>query len=165
MDLCADASEQERVEKQLHAFMEAFDASDTLRSVLLSPVISHSEKQGVISALAQKLGLNKTMKNFLLVLLDHDRFGELRAVSGALRERIDAAANRVRATITSAVALDKGDLDVITREIERLTGKDVIVTARVDASLIGGVVTQIGNVVLDGSVRTDLEMLRESLLG
>ena len=72
--------------------------------------------------------------------------------------------NRVQATVTSAVALDKADVDAIRKEAERLTGKSVVMTAEVDASIIGGVVTKIGNVVLDGSVRTDLEMLRESLL-
>ena len=164
MDLCKDTRAQQDAEKNLRDFIDALNTSDSLRALLPSPVISKQEKRGVIEALASKLGFKEQIRNFLLVLLDHDRLDALKGIAQQLSAMIDAAANRVQATVTSAVALEKNELDPIRKEAERLTGKTVVMTTQVDASIMGGVVTKIGNVVLDGSVRTDLEMLRESLL-
>ncbi len=163
MDLWIDRDQREVAAKQLDEFLAAFDSSDALRMVLLSPVIGKEEKRGLLEALVKKLRLTVTLRNFVLVLLDHDRLAELPGVARELRALIDTAEDRVSALVTSAVALDKTEVEAIRKEAERLTGKQVVVTTRVDLSLIGGVVTQIGNIVLDGSVRTDLEMLRESL--
>jgi F-type H+-transporting ATPase subunit delta len=76
---------------------------------------------------------------------------------------LDVSANRVHAIVSSAVALEKTELDQIQKEAQRLTGKEVEVHTEVDPQLIGGVVTKIGNILLDGSVQTDLNVLKEAL--
>jgi F-type H+-transporting ATPase subunit delta len=71
----------------------------------------------------------------------------------------------VRATVASAVPLDKGVVGRIQAALQRLTGKQVTLEARVDPALIGGVVTTVGNIVLDGSIRTQLASLSDRLAG
>ena len=118
---------------------------------------------GSADKLFAKALLAATTRNFILVLLDNGRLADVEAIV-AFQHLLDSRSKKVRAEVCSAVALEKTELESIKKEAERLTGQEVIVDVRVDESLIGGVVTRIGNVVLDGSVRTDLEVLREKLL-
>ena len=127
-------------------------------------MVSDEEKAALLTKLFAKALLHATTRNFLLVLLDNGRLADVEAIVEDFQHLLDSRSKKVRAEVSSAVPLEKTELESIKKEAERLTGQEVIVDVRVDESLIGGVVTRIGNVVLDGSVRTDLEVLREKLL-
>jgi F-type H+-transporting ATPase subunit delta len=88
----------------------------------------------------------------------------LPAIARAYRDMTDAHVGRVRADVTSAEELAPATLDRVRRSLEQRTGKKVLVTPRVDPTLIGGVVARVGDLVLDGSVRTQLEDLRARLV-
>lgn len=162
---CDEKKNHGAIGKQLAAFAKVYQQSKELRSVFANPVVSADDKRAVMQALFIKFKFTQMMKNFLLVLLDHERLGELEGIARDFAQRMDAASGRLRATVTSAVALKPMERASIEKALKKLTGRDVVVEAKVDASLIGGVVTRIGNIVFDGSVKTDLDMLRESLLG
>ena len=80
------------------------------------------------------------------------------------REMADVHTGRVRAHVTSAQALGPAELERVRQSLARRTGKQVIIEAAVDAALIGGVVARVGDLVLDGSIRTQLGSLRDKLL-
>jgi F-type H+-transporting ATPase subunit delta len=104
------------------------------------------------------------VQRFVLLLLDRRRIVLLPAIARAYRDLTDAHVGRVRAEVISAEALTPATVDRVRRSLEQRTGKKVIINSKVDPGLIGGVVARVGDLVLDGSVRTQLEDLRARLV-
>jgi len=165
LELCDEAKNHAVISKQLDTFVATYKASDDLQSVLRNPVLDVDTKKKVVDAAFKKALFAPTTKNFLNVLLDHERMGAVVEIHDQFKTMLASRSKVLEATIVSAQALRKADLDSISKELGRITGRKIDVTAEVDPTLIGGVVVQVGNVLLDGSVRTDLDMLREQLLG
>jgi F-type H+-transporting ATPase subunit delta len=163
IDLCAESKNHAVIGKQLETFLETWNHSEELQGVLNGAQATLVNKKEILSKIFARFLFAPTTRNFLFVLLEAQRFDHLGEVVLAFNEMVDAATGRVRATVTSAVPLDKPELARIQTALGRLTKKQVTLDARVDPALIGGVVTTIGNVVLDGSVKTQLESLRDRL--
>ncbi len=104
------------------------------------------------------------MRNFLMLLLDRGRIGALPGIGREFRALADAHAGRISATVRSAQPLDPGVELRLKAVLEKRTGKTVILDKEEDPGLIGGIVTQVGDLVYDGSVRTQLANLRRQLL-
>lgn len=163
VETCAEAKNHAVIGKQLESFADTYASSTELQSVLSSPVLSLEDKQAILAKLFSRYLFAPTTRNFLLVLLEAGRIAEIPAVTAAFHEAMDELSQRVRATVTSAIPMERADLARIQTALQRLTGKTVMLDARVDPSIIGGVVTEIGNVVLDGSIRTQLATLGDRL--
>jgi F-type H+-transporting ATPase subunit delta len=103
-------------------------------------------------------------KNFALLLLDRERIPQLPDIARELRLMVDEKAGRVRATVTSARALPAEQVAQIQATLEKATGKKVLLDKAEDPSLLGGVVAKLGDTVYDGSVRSQLERMREQIL-
>jgi len=164
VELCSEVKNHAVIGKQLEGFTETWINSQELQDVLKSPVIDSAAKKQILGKLFAKNLFAPTTRNFLLVLLDAGRIELIPEINLAFGRMMDALNQRVRATVTSAVPMERSDLVRIQSALQRLTGKTVVLDARVDPSLLGGVVTEIGNVVLDGSIMTQLKSLRERLL-
>jgi F-type H+-transporting ATPase subunit delta len=141
----------------------AMKESSELTGLLSSPAIRRAERRKVVDALLVRIGAAPLAKNFCELLLDHERFSALPAISRELDAMIEAAAGRVRAEVTSAKPLDPAQLSQITAALEKLSGKTVTVAKHEDPELLGGVVAKVGDVVYDGSLRTQLSQLRDQL--
>jgi F-type H+-transporting ATPase subunit delta len=160
------ADEQGQVEQWssgLDALGRALASSPELRETLSSPVFDKDQRRGVVAALATSLGLAETVRNFLLLLADRDRLGYLAAIVVNFRDLADARLGRVRAKVTSAVPLAADEAKRIAEKLAQGARAEVIVETNVDAALLGGVVAQVGSLVYDGSVRSQLEELRRSM--
>ncbi|HET6281334.1 MAG TPA: ATP synthase F1 subunit delta, partial [Polyangia bacterium] len=131
---------------------------------LENPVFRPSEKRAILEKILPRLAPTTEVQRFVLLLLDRRRITALPAIARAFGELVDQHAGRVRAAVVSAQPLGPGELDRIRRSLERRTGKTVVIEPSVDPTLIGGVVARVGDLVLDGSVRTQLALLREKLL-
>lgn len=164
VELCAEAKNHAVIGKQIESFAETWRSSEELQGVMKSPVVSLEDKREILNKLFARNLFAPTTRNFLFVLLDADRIAHVEEISRAFAHYMDAVALRVRATVTSAVPMERSDLVRIQAALQRLTGKTVVLDAKVDPSLIGGVVTEIDNVVLDGSLKTQLRSLSERLL-
>ncbi len=117
----------------------------------------------MVAALATSLGLAETAANFLLLLADRDRLAYLPAIIQNFRDLADARLGRVRAKVTSAVPLSPDEAKRIAEKLAQGARAQVIVETAVDAALLGGVVAQVGSLVYDGSVRSQLEELRRAM--
>lgn len=164
LECCDEADDHAVVSRQLQAFAGTWRDHDGLQTVLTSPVIPSDEKASLLTKLFAKALFSATVRHFVLVLLDNGRLDDVEAIIQEFQALLDARTQQVRAEVISAVPLEKTELVAIQKEAERLTGQTILLENTVDNSLIGGVITRIGNIVLDGSVRTDLEVLREQLL-
>jgi len=164
-ETCNETRNHAVIGKQLDTFSETLVASSALTQVLRTSTTTLQDKKEILNKLFARFLFAPTTRNFLSVLLEHQRLSHLGEISAAFNEMCDELAGRVRATVTSAVPLDKAEVGRIQGALARLSGKQVTLDARVDPTLIGGIVTTIGNVVLDGSIKTQLASLKDQLTG
>jgi F-type H+-transporting ATPase subunit delta len=135
-----------------------------LQRVLLSPAVPNSRKRAVIQKLAPELGLNTKIRNFIYVLIDHRRIGQIGEIQEAFQSIMDDRMGLIRANVTSARDLNDEQRGAVQAELRTLTGKQIRMEYSVDPALIGGVVARVGSTVYDGSVRGQLEALRQRLV-
>lgn len=165
VELCNESKNHAVIGKQLESFRDTWQSSPELQSVLKSSKATLADKKEILQKIFARFLFAPTTRNFLLVLLEHQRLDLVGEMVAAFAEMMDELGGRVRATVTSAVPLEKGEIGRIQSALARLTGKQVMLEARVDPALIGGVVTTVGNMVLDGSIRTQLASMRDQLAG
>ncbi|MEC9397986.1 MAG: ATP synthase F1 subunit delta [Myxococcota bacterium] len=155
----------EKYREQLNALAKLFVESREFKNAMLNPSIKLDERKAIMRAIASKVSLDPMICNFTLLLLDNERLRHIGDIASEYQRLADAHAGRIRAHITSAHALEAAQVTRIKMELKKLTGADEVeVDTSVDEELIGGVVTRVGGIVLDGSVRYQLESLRTSVL-
>ena len=159
-----DAGKFEALGDELGELATLWNESDELRQTLENPVFQPSEKRKVLESILPRVAPTQEVQRFVLLLLDRRRIVLLPAIARAYRDLTDAHVGRVRAEVISAQELVPATLDRIRRSLEQRTGKKVIINSTVDPELIGGVVARVGDLVLDGSVRTQLADLRARLV-
>jgi F-type H+-transporting ATPase subunit delta len=150
--------------RELDRTADTFVRSPELKAVLDNPVFPLEKRRAVLEELARRLALSKVVRSFVMLLLDKGRIGALPDIARVHRTLVDEHAGRVRAVITSARPLDPTLERRLKAALERQSGKTVLLEKREDAAIIGGLVTQLGDLVYDGSVRSQLASLREELL-
>lgn len=148
---------------QLRSFDAAVQGSPDLRLVLASPAIPVARKRSIIKEIAEKLGLSRIVRNFVLVLSDHRRAAALAQMVDAFELLLDERLGFVRAEVKSAFELNSGQRDELSGELAKLAGAQVRLRFAVDPDLIGGVSAKIGSRVYDGSVRGQLAEMRKRL--
>ncbi len=149
------------VREQLGQFADAVDRDRDLQVFFFSPYFSSSEKSdGAKRAL---VGADPEFVNFLDLVIEKQRMPEIFRIRRQFEELWKHENRRIDVTVTSAVELDPAVVGKIGEEIERQTGQEVDLASRVDAEILGGVVLQVGNMVLDASIRNRLEKLRKSV--
>lgn len=135
-----------------------------LRETLENPSYPLSKRKAIITQLVARLKPSKTMQSFVLLLTDRNRLGALPSIDREYEKMVDIHAGRVRADVTSAMKLNLTDVTRLKQALEKKTGKNVILKQDTDPELIAGMVTQIGSIVYDGSIRTRLEQMRQTLI-
>jgi len=153
-----------RLEGDLSAFAKTWSENAELAGVLDNPLVPEPSREAILTEIAGKMGLSDVAKNTLRLLAKKRRLPALPDIARQLARLADEDQNVVRAEVTSAAALPSAYLDKLGAELEKATGRKVVVTHTQDPSLIGGVVTKLGDRVVDGSVRARLTSFRESLL-
>ena len=155
----------EEIETQLAAFADLFHEHPTLQKVLINPAVPVARKKAAVAEIATTLGLTPILTKLLALLAERDRLVLVPDLLSAYRERLLDHQHVVRAEVTTAVPLSPDRTREIEQRLARMTGKTVTVSARVDPSIIGGVVTRIGGTVYDASVTHQLERMRTRLVG
>lgn len=149
---------------QLNSFANLLDESVELREVLQNPSIPETQKLKVLDALAPRLGLSRPIRNFIAVLTHHQRLHELRDMIGAYANLADESKGIAEVEITTARPLDADNRRLLEQQVAKLAGDSrVQAVYREDASLLGGAVVKLGSTVYDGSVRGQLEQMRQRL--
>ena len=149
--------------KCLEEFVKFCEENKDFYKVISSKIFSTEERTRVLDAVLAKSDFPDVVKNFLRVLLDKDRMEAIAAISEYYTKLTDEVSNITRTNIITARPLRGDALKRLRQSLEKLTGKTVKAEVTQDGSLIGGVVVKIGDMVLDGSVRAQLEGLKESL--
>jgi F-type H+-transporting ATPase subunit delta len=153
------------VRTQLVDFAATFDASHDLREFLQNPSLPQSDKLKVLDAVSARVGLDKAVRNFIAVLMDHGRMSSLRDIAAEFSVLADEANGISEVEITSAKPLDEGERNLLQGKASDLAGGKVRVTWSQDAALLGGAVIRLGSSVYDGSVRGQLQQMKQHLAG
>jgi len=149
--------------KDLQEFGRFCAANSEFNKVVANQIFSVEERKKVLDFVLAKSPFAPLVKNFLRLLLDKNRMGGIQGISEYYSKLTDEISNITRADITTAKPLKKEARDRLAVALARLTAKEVMIEVKEDASLIGGLVVRIGDLVLDGSVKAQLEGLKESL--
>jgi len=150
--------------RELDAAAAAYSASAELRAALDNPLIALSAKKAILADIAAQLSLGVVSKNTVMMLCDRRRLRILPEIAQMLREANDARAGVVRAEVTTAIAMSDAYYEKLRVQLEKMTGHKVVIDKKTDPEIIAGVVTRIGDRILDGSVRARLQSLKTALM-
>lgn len=148
---------------ELGFFTKLIEQEKNLQRVLVNPLYDSASRKKVLTRVTDGLKLSQAMTTFILFLFDKGRIGFLASINDCFQKFADELKGVARASLVSAAELPAEAIEKIRSALSKKTGKDIIFEVEQDPELIGGIVTRIGDLVLDGSVRTQLLNLRESL--
>ena len=153
-----------RMLQELHGIEALLQESDPLRRVLENPSIPGNGKRAVLDAITMRLGTTRQVRNFIAVLIDHRRLPLFSEILKQLEQELDSRQGFAEAQVSSARQLSDPEKQMLEAEIVKMTGKKVRARYQRDASLLGGAVVQVGSTIYDGSVKGQLEKIREQLV-
>lgn len=150
--------------EQLEQMAALLGASEELASALSNPIFKMEERIKLLDTFLEKLGLSRIVANFFRLLLERGRIALAGQIARAYQMLLDEEKGITRAVVYTAAPLNTEELERLKQALEKVAaGRKVEVEVQEDSSLIGGVVARIGDLVLDGSVKTQLENLKETL--
>jgi len=153
-----------RMLQELHGIEALLQESDPLRRVLENPSIPGNGKRAVLDAITMRLGTTRQVRNFIAVLIDHRRLPLFSEILKQLEQELNDRQGFAEAQVSSARQLSDPEKQMLEAEITRMTGKKVRARYQQDTSLLGGAVVQVGSTIYDGSVKGQLEKIREQLV-
>ncbi len=164
-DVVLQRGEAAEVQAELASWEEMIQLTPNLLEVLRNPTIALDHKRAVLNKLIERAKPRQTTVNFLKVLLQNQRLTDLGEINRQLAETLDERAGMVAATVTTARAVPESAQQELHVKLTGLTGKKVRVNFATDPDLLGGIVTRIGSTVYDGSVRNQLQQIKEKMAG
>lgn len=163
-ELAEEEGQLDVFSRHLEAVCDAFRDSSELRHVLTDPVLEQAQQLALLDAVLSRLGVTGLAQRALTILARRRRLTVLPEVTRRFLALADARRGVVRIRVTSAVPLDEGYYGRLVAQIERSTGRKAILERSVDPSLIAGVVTEIGDNTIDGSLKGRLAAYEDRLL-
>jgi len=137
--------------------------SSDLRRVWENPAVPAEQKRKLLDAIVQREGIEHHVRNLIAVLIDHRRIQYLGRIVEQLKKELDARMGFAEAQISSARELSEAEKRALEVEIEKTTGKKVRARYALDPSLLGGAMVRVGSTIYDGSVKGQLEKIREAM--
>jgi len=160
----ADTGNYESADEQLQSFVNVMEQHRGMRGVIEDPSLSRTEKVKFIQEVCELLGLEETLQGLLLLLIQKERFGALADIARSYRRIYKERLGLLEVKVRSVIPLREDQLERISQLVHAMTGKTAEVKQVRDHSLLGGLIVQMGNTVLDGSIKNHLERIRRSLV-
>jgi F-type H+-transporting ATPase subunit delta len=154
----------ENTGKSLTALADVFSNSAELSEVLSDTKVSSQIKQNVLKEILKKIKVSKLVDTFIRYLLAKRRIVLLPNIERAFNLFLQEKLGRIEAGITVAQEISEVTVGKLEKAISRYSGKEVTVNITIDPAIIGGIVTRIGSVVIDGSIHTQLNQIRQSII-
>jgi F-type H+-transporting ATPase subunit delta len=153
----------ETYRQELQLVSELIEENATLERAINNPLYAIEDRKKVLEMIIEKLQLTRVITSFLLLLFNKNRIKFINEINEYYQKLADELKGVVRASLVSAADLSSETVDKIREALSKKVGKDVILEVEQDSELIGGIVTRIGDLVLDGSIKTQLLSMKESL--
>ena len=159
-----EAGAGEAAGRELAALLDVLNENHQAVDVLARPWIKPADRRAAALTLAKQAGCGTLVQSFVALVAERGRLDHLAAIVAAYRDMEDAALGRVRAQITTALALTDAEKDQLARHLQAELGKRIILEESVDTNLLGGFVARVGSLILDGSLDGQLARMRERLV-
>jgi F-type H+-transporting ATPase subunit delta len=153
----------ETYRQELEGLAELIEKEKALFQALTNPLYDAAGRRNVLEIVIKKLDLSKVMQSFFMLLFDKGRIVFISDINSFYQNLVDDLKGVARASLTSATELTSETIEKIRKSLSKRTGKDIVLEVEQDPGLIGGIVTRIGDLVLDGSVKTQLLNMKETL--
>ncbi|MFZ5891704.1 MAG: ATP synthase F1 subunit delta [Myxococcota bacterium] len=162
-DLGVETNTLPELVEKIGRFARVYAESAELRSVLDNPLVEIEKREAILRDVAQAVGLSGTGLNAIRLLAARHKLAALPDIAKRLGSLSDEKAGIVRASVTTAVRMPEGFYERLRGELEAATARRIVIERSEDPSLIGGVITRIGDNTIDGSVRGHLAEIERSL--
>jgi F-type H+-transporting ATPase subunit delta len=163
-DVVEKSPESDVIKSELKQWEAMMTSNADLINVFRNPAVAHASKEKLLENLIERAKPSRTTANFLRVLLRNNRLTELEQINTKFASVMEERSGAVAATVVSARPLSADEQAELRNNLSKLTGKNVSLNFNIDRNIIGGVVTKIGSTVYDGSVKTQLENLKEQMI-
>jgi F-type H+-transporting ATPase subunit delta len=152
-----------KARQELNAIVQLLTSSKELREVWEAPSIPAEQKRGLLDAIAEREGVSRPVRNFIAVLIDHKRIQFLEPIAKQLERELNQRLGFTEAEIISVRELRDSERQELESQVSKLTGKKVRARYSKDGSILGGAIIKVGSTIYDGSVKGQLERIREQL--
>jgi len=164
-DVVIKSGEADLVKSELSVWGEMLSTNRDLHNAFYNPSINHANKEKVLESLLEKSKPSTTVANFLRVLLKNSRLTELNDISERFSSVLEERSGVVSASVTSSRELGEDEkMELKNNLAKMMNGKQVRLNFEIDKSVIGGIITRVGSTVYDGSVKNQLELLKEQMI-
>lgn len=162
-DVIMERGQTLTVADEVKAFTQVVEENSELRDVFASPVIALDRKKAVLNEVLARMQLKPTTNNFLKLLLNNQRLHQIDVVRTSLMKELDERAGVVSADVTTARTLTTTEQENLLNQLQTATGKQVRIHFKIDPEIIGGVVTRVGSLIYDGSIKNQLALMKQQL--
>lgn len=164
-DVVIKSGEIDLVKSELNTWQEMFTTSRDLHNAFHNPSIAQASKEKVLVSLLGKTNPSNTTANFLRLLLKNNRLTELSDINERFRSVLEERSGVISASVISSRELSESEKAELRANLARMTGgKEVRLNFDIDEDVIGGAITRVGSTVYDGSVKTQLRLLKEQMI-
>lgn len=160
--LAHDGGQEEAVGVEVAQFYADYSSS-ALQQVLINPAFGLDSRKQILNQVAQSQRLSSLTLRFLSLLLERDRLSHLPGIVNCYRRLLNEARGRVDAKVVSAAPLDAAAVERLTNQLRGISGKEVNLQQDVDPSLLGGLMVELEGKVYDGSIRSQLEKMKQRI--
>jgi F-type H+-transporting ATPase subunit delta len=164
IELGTELGQLDALVEEISAAAESYESSPELQSALENPLFPYATKKNILADLAAGIGLGQSAKNALFLLNDRRRMRALPGIARLLREMNDKRKGLVRAEVVTAAPLSDAYYARLQQQLEKMTGRKIVLDKRQDPTILAGVITRIGDTVYDGSLRSRLHEIKHALL-
>lgn len=163
LEIGLQEGDYEALGKDIGKMADVLRENKELKAVLISAAYPVVSRKAIAKTVGESIGLSKSSIDFIDILIERDRMDHFPEIAKSYEGLCDVEAKRIRATLVTAMALPPDLINEIKSQLESKTGKEVILSVEEDPSLIGGAQIRIGNVIYDGSLKTQLTIVKENL--
>ncbi|WP_449244201.1 ATP synthase F1 subunit delta [Desulfobacca acetoxidans] len=150
--------------EELNSFTYLLEREAELKNAIINPIYPRDDRKKVLDKILEMIQLSIIVTNFINLLFDKQRIDGVFQINQEYQQLVDKLENISRARVTTAAPLGEDVIDRIRQALEKITGGAVVLDVTDDSQIIGGIIAQVGDLVLDGSVRTQLQSLKETLI-
>ena len=161
-ELALEQKREEAIAQEIDQFLATYTKSP-LQTVLNNPAFDLDSRKAILLEVTKALQLSPLSVHFLSILLERDRLTYLAAIVSYYRGMLNAAKGRVEAKVTGAVPLDAALLERLRETLQAISGKEVVLHEKTDPGLFGGLMVELEGTIYDGSVRTQLENMKQRI--
>ena len=159
-----EAEELPSLRTEINDLIEVLEEHAELREALLTPLYPAEARKAVLLKVADRGGLSPLLRNFAAYLIDRRRLIDFSGIVGEFNRLVDEDEGLLTATVVSASPLDADREARLQRALSERTGREICLEVELDPNLIGGAIAKVGDLVIDGSLRTQLGQLRANLM-